>query len=157
MTTFQTMTDERHAPALVAMMEALYSGDAINPGEATHGARNATDFHNTIRHLLAAPQQGHIVLFLEAGTLLGYAILIPYWSNEFGGNLVFIDEIFVHPLARGRAIAKTFFRSLHSTRPFEAVALALEVSPNNVKARQLYESVGFVPRTYSTLVCPIAT
>ncbi len=43
-------------------------------------------------------------MFHEGVQLVGYAILIPYWSNEFGGNLLFIDELFVSP-AFGAATA----------------------------------------------------
>jgi hypothetical protein len=32
--------------------------------------------------------------------LRGYALLIPYWSNELGGTLLYVDEIFVIPEAR---------------------------------------------------------
>lgn len=55
------------------------------------------------------------------------------------------------PDARNRGIGRSFFRNLDETRPFEAVALALEVSPGNHRARRLYESLGFRPRRNSTL------
>ena len=81
----------------------------------------------------------------------GYALLIPYWSNEFGGTLLFIDELFVIAQARSRGIARQFFAFLAASRPFRAVALALEVDPTNERAKNLYESIGFECRPYSTL------
>jgi hypothetical protein len=44
--------------------------------------------------------------------LLGYALLIPYWSNEFGGVLLFVDELFVLREVRNRGIGHSFFRFL---------------------------------------------
>ena len=81
----------------------------------------------------------------------GYALLIPYWSNEFGVTLLFIDELFVIAQARSRGIARQFFAFLAASRPFRAVALALEVDPTNERAKNLYESIGFERRPYSTL------
>ena len=46
------------------------------------------------------------------------------------------------PDARNRGIGRSFFRNLCKARPFEAIALALEVSPGNHRARRLYESLG---------------
>ena len=55
------------------------------------------------------------------------------------------------PDARNLGIGRSFFLNLEEKRPFEAVALALEVSPGNHHARRPYESLGFRPRRNSTL------
>ena len=78
----------------------------------------------------------------------GYALLIPYWSNEFGGIVVLLDELLVEQQFRGQGIGRAFLRFLDEHRPFEAVALALEVSPKNAGARALYESMGFEERKF---------
>src|SRR5260370_30692488 len=80
------MTDERSAPDVVAMMRAVYAED---------GAASTADhrrFHLTIKRLLAEPSRGRIILISEGAAILGYALLIPFWSNEFGGTLLFVDE-----------------------------------------------------------------
>lgn len=122
------------------MMRALYAED--EPASPVDAAR----FPATIEFLIAHPSRGRIVLFREAGVLRGYAVLIPYWSNEFGGTLLFVDELFVTPAARNRGVATRFFGFVANERPFDAVALALEVSPKNAGARRLYESLGFTQR-----------
>ncbi len=105
------------------MMHCLHSEDeAASPVDQSR-------FPLTIDFFLANPSQGRIVLFEEGAALRGYALLVPYWSNEFGGTLVVVDELFVTPMARNRGIARTFFRFLVEHRPFEAIALTLEVSP----------------------------
>lgn len=96
--------------------------------------------------LVAQPSRGHIVLFHEGESIQGYAQLIPYWSNEFGGTLLYVDEMFVAADVRNKGIGRSFFKFLDEARPFDAVALALEVSPTNTRARRLYESVGFRDR-----------
>jgi GNAT superfamily N-acetyltransferase len=79
-------------------------------------------------------------------TLCGYALLIPYWSNEFGGMILVVDELLVERPLRGQGIARSFFAFIEHDRPFDAVALALEVTPENAPARKLYTSMGFAER-----------
>jgi GNAT superfamily N-acetyltransferase len=134
---FSTMNDLQHKEKLVAMMQALYAEDKSElPVDQSRFAIN-------VETLVAKPSQGRIVLFRQSELLRGYALLIPYWSNEFGGTVLFVDEMFVIPEARNHGIGRSFFKFLDQTRPFEAVALALEVSPGNAGALRLYESLGF--------------
>jgi GNAT superfamily N-acetyltransferase len=134
---FSTMSDLQHKEKLVTMMQALYAEDKSDfPVDQSR-------FGITVECLAANPSQGRIVLFRQGELLCGYALLIPYWSNEFGGTVLFVDEMFVIPEARNRGIGRSFFKFLDHARPFEAVALALEVSPGNSGALRLYESIGF--------------
>src|SRR6516162_3860621 len=134
---FITMNDLQHKAKLLMMTRALYAEDeAASPVDRSR-------FSSNVESLVSHPLRGRIVLFSEGELLCGYALLIPYWSNEFGGTLLFVDEMFVIPGARNRGIGRRFFKFLHQTRPFEAVALALEVSPGNAGALRLYESLGF--------------
>jgi ribosomal protein S18 acetylase RimI-like enzyme len=137
---FCAIKDSHDAAEVANMMRTLYSEDqAASPVDSS-------SFPLTIQFLIAEPARGRIVLFREGRSLVGYALLIPYWSNEFGGTLLFVDEIFVIPEARNRGIGRSFFRFLEEERPFDAVALALETTPSNIAARRLYESLGFEQR-----------
>jgi ribosomal protein S18 acetylase RimI-like enzyme len=143
---FVTLTDDACTSEVIAMMRALYIEDA--PAFAVDHRR----FPLTIEFLLAEPSRGSVIVFAEGTALCGYAILIPYWSNEFGGTLLCVDELFVIPEARNREIGHQFFEFLARTRPFDAIAIALEVSPGNLRAQRLYESIGFRPRRNATLI-----
>lgn len=142
--TFTRMTDESKAAELLTMMRGLYAEDA--PASSVVEDR----FPRTIDFLLANPERGQIFLFYDGELLKGYSILIPFWSNEFGGTLLYVDEIYVISKARNLGIGRAFFSFLERTRPFDAVAIALEVSPSNARARRLYESIGFELRRNST-------
>ncbi|HEX4794657.1 MAG TPA: GNAT family N-acetyltransferase [Humisphaera sp.] len=143
---FTPMIDLQHEAEVLAMMRGLYSNDI---------AAAAVDLRRSpqvIRTVLEHPERGRIILFVENATIHGYAILIPYLSNEFGGTILFIDELFVKAESRQRGIARQFFDYLRRERPYDPVAMVLEVSPSNVRARKLYESVGFVLRDNALLV-----
>ncbi len=143
---FVPLTRDRSTIELLAMMRALYEEDPpsvpVDIGQ----------FPETIETLLADRSRGTILLIEEAQTVCGYAILIPYWSNEYGGTIVSVDELFVIPKFRNRGIAHRFFEFLGTSKPYDAIALALEVSPANARALRLYESLGFSKRRNSTLL-----
>jgi len=143
---FVTLTRDGSASDVLAMMRALYVED--EPAFAVDHRR----FPLTIEFLLAEPSRGSVIVFADGTGLRGYAILIPYWSNEFGGTLLCVDELFVVPEARNRGIGHQFFEFLSRTRPFDAIAIGLEVSPGNVRAQRLYESIGFRRRRNATLI-----
>jgi GNAT superfamily N-acetyltransferase len=137
---FVTMTDRHHELHVLGMMRELYADD----GSET--IADPAKFPATIERLLAEPSRGRILLFMRDETVCGYALLIPYWSNEFGGIVLFIDELLVEQEFRGQGIARSFFAFVERDRPFDAVALALEVVPGNARARSLYESMQFTER-----------
>jgi GNAT superfamily N-acetyltransferase len=142
---FVTMVDRRWMPDVLRMMRELYEEDGqdlrVNPAT----------FPSTIDFLLTNPASGRIVLFTDARELYGYALLVSYWSNEWGGVVLLLDELFVDKAFRGRGIAKSFLKYLEQERPFGAVVVALEVSSHNTRARALYESMGFAERHLKTM------
>jgi len=99
----------------------------------------------TINELTTFTEKGQIILFEQEGVIIGYSILIFFWSNEYGGNFVNIDELYVKEEFRSQGIAQQFFEHLKETPPKHAVALQLEVSPKNTKAHDLYQKMGFEP------------
>jgi GNAT superfamily N-acetyltransferase len=142
---FVTMVDRRWAGDVLRMMGELYETD--QPGLNV----NPEKFPLTIDRLLAEPSRGRIVLPMQDAAPCGYALLIPFWSNEWGGTVLLLDELFVLEEFRGRGIGKAFLALLERERPFDAIVLALEVSPRNTRARALYESMGFADRHLSML------
>jgi len=137
---FVTMVDRHWAPEVLRMMGELYSGDE----QDLHADPAA--FPATIDYLLANPAAGRVILLTDGQVLHGYALLVSYWSNEWGGVVLLLDELFVDKQFRGRGIAKAFLKYLEHERPFGAVVVALEVSSHNTRARALYESMGFTDR-----------
>lgn len=146
---YLTMTGPAHADTVCDMMGGLYAEDVAASGNIPRS------FRLTVDHLLAHPDHGRVVLAVAGGAVAGYALLIPYWSNEFAGRVLFVDELFVRPDARGRGIGGGLIRAVLRGRPYEAVAVFLEVSPANARARRLYEALGFRERANHTLVHPL--
>jgi GNAT superfamily N-acetyltransferase len=127
---------------IVAMCIALNQED---PGEPVSEGQ----IRHTLAALRAAPVRGRAVVADVDEEVVAYALLISFWSNEYGGEICAIDELYVTPSHRGRGIATRLFeaivtdRSLWHERP---VALELEVTPDNARARAFYERLGFRSR-----------
>ncbi|MBZ0116069.1 MAG: GNAT family N-acetyltransferase [Sandaracinaceae bacterium] len=132
-----TLTDDE---AIVALCRALYEEDpAPHPVPVEHLRR-------TLEVLRGEPVRGRAVVLEANGEVCGYAILISYWSNELGGEICTIDELYVAPSVRGRGHGGALIEALaRGEGPWRGrpVALELEVSPDNVRARALYERLGF--------------
>jgi GNAT superfamily N-acetyltransferase len=58
----------------------------------------------TFQELQLRPEKGRLIVFEMNERLVGYAILIFFWSNEFGGDFVEVDELFVCKEYRSQGI-----------------------------------------------------
>ena len=97
----------------------------------------------TVREFEAHPDKISIYLFKHLEQNIGYAILIHFWSNEYGGNIVHVDELFVAESHRGKGISTDFMD--FAGRLENAVAVQLEVTPSNHRALAYYKRLGFTP------------
>lgn len=106
----------------------------------------------TFAQFAAHPGKGEIRVLECGGESAGYAILARVWSNEAGGDLVWIDELYVDPPFRGRGIGTRFLESLICADPPVGKRLCLEVTPGNRRAHDLYRRMGFAPPTNRHLI-----
>ena len=104
-----------------------------------------------VRRTLAAfrdePWRGRAVVLEVEGRLAGYALLASFWSNELGGEVCDVDEVFVAPEHRNRGRGKALFEAIEGGGlwPSPIVGMALGTTRGNAAARRLYERLGFEP------------
>jgi ribosomal protein S18 acetylase RimI-like enzyme len=132
---YQTMTDDVRAAEVIEMMKDFYAELDVEVDTAR--------FSETIRYLLAHPDQGQIVLMFDGKELAGFSIIIQHWSNEYGGTILLVDELYVKPAARGKGLGRNFFAMLKRERPWQVRTMILEVARRNTHAQGFYESLGF--------------
>jgi ribosomal protein S18 acetylase RimI-like enzyme len=132
--------------AIVAMSLALFTED---PSVHVVTARSV---RRTLKTLAAEPARGLVVVADGAagvsvdGGVVAYALLVSFWSNELGGEVCTIDELYVRPGARNAGLGSMLIQALSAGRIkrfTKAVALELEVTSKNLRARALYERLGF--------------
>jgi GNAT superfamily N-acetyltransferase len=103
----------------------------------------AEKFDLTFWEFTNKPDKGRIVVFDRDNLVVGYAIIVFYWSNEYGGDFIEVDELFVRQDDRGKRIATTFFDWLEKTWDKKIVALSLQTTPANDRALTFYQRLGF--------------
>ena len=91
---------------------------------------------NTIQELEKHPEKGCIIVAEDTDKIIGYAIVINYWSNEYGGNVLHLDEFYVLPAYRRKGIGTQFLNYIKAEKICSPVALKLEVTKHNKKAQK---------------------
>ncbi len=131
------MPTPRDMPGLVQLVQAFYRED---PGAPSIPAEQVMA---TAAALARNKERGSLFVFECEGALAGYAILILFWSNELGGTVIVVDELYVEPGHRNRGIATDFLTLLQRVAPPDVVGLQLELSPSRKRAQGLYRRLGF--------------
>jgi ribosomal protein S18 acetylase RimI-like enzyme len=136
--------------AIVAMSLALYAGE---PGRMTE-----TKVRQTLARFRDESLRGRALVLDAGGVCAGYAFLVSFWSNELGGEICTIDELYVTPPFRSQGHSTRLVQSLVSGAgglwPCVPVALELEVAPQNERASALYRRLGFAVKHNTTLRLP---
>lgn len=99
------------------------------------------NIQKTIKRAISNPKQLQIYIFKHKGNTVGYAILPSFWSNEYGGLVLMIDELYIVPEHRSKGIATYFIHEISQTEGY--VQLNLEVLLKNTSAFKLYKRLGF--------------
>lgn len=84
---------------------------------------------------------GDAFIFEEDGATVGYGVLAYTYSQEAGGKVVWIEEIYVDSSCRGGGIGSSFIDFVMKEIP--AKRYRLETEPENERAAVLYKRKGF--------------
>ena len=84
---------------------------------------------------------GDAFIFEENGEIVGYGVLAYTYSQEAGGKVVWIEEIYVCPPHRGNGLGSEFIDFVLENIP--AKRYRLETEPENEDAARLYIRKGF--------------
>src|SRR5688572_16593943 len=133
----------------VAVMSMALYGDA-----AAGIGITPRQVHATLDRFRAEPVRGRALVLDSRGTLAGFCLLASFWSNELGGEVCVVDELYLKEDWRGCGHATALVQALKTDRslwPLQPVAFELEVSPRNPDARRLYERLGFCDKHNATM------
>ena len=137
---------ESDRQAYLAMADAFY-----HTGTATLHAVPQAHFLRTLDTIKKKPELARLLMLEEEGVLAGYLLLSFMWSNEAGGSMVLLEELYIKPEYRGKSFGTQAFEWVFAQYP-HAVRYRLEVSQQNEKAKRLYERLGFETLDYIQMI-----
>ncbi len=82
----------------------------------------------------------------------GYALLSRSFSQEAGGSVIWIEELYVDPSYRGCGLGREFLNFVVKGDAGSYKRLRLEVAPDNHRAMSLYRQLGFKPLSYQQMI-----
>ncbi len=121
----------------LACAKAFYQSPVVlSPIPASH-------IEKTFDLLMRGTPLASAYIFESQGEKCGYALLAHTWSQEAGGEAIWVEEIYVLPEFRKKGIGKEFFCFLEKNFGKTAKRFRLEVEKENEGAVRLYQSLGF--------------
>lgn len=130
---------------VLAMMKEFYSSEAV---------AHPIPEKNMLTTLDEA-QKGSPYLDLyvleSGGESAGYALTAYTYSNEAGGKVVWIEEVYIASPFRGKGLGGEFLRFVKE-RYGDFARIRLEVEEGNDGAVRLYRREGFEPLGYQQYV-----
>ncbi len=130
----------------LAMATAFYNTNAVmHPIPRSH-------MEATFDELMRADTYTACHICQTADGIIGYALLAKTFSQEAGGHVLWIEELYLKEGYRHQGLGRAFFNDLLTTLPPEIKRVRLEVERENEGAVKLYESLGFEFLEYDQMI-----
>lgn len=91
-------------------------------------------------------------LMASPNEVAGYAVVAKSFSQEAGGMVLWVDELFLLPEYRSLGLGQEFFAFVQDNLKPTTKRIRLEVEGDNVKAISLYRRLGFDRLPYVQMV-----
>jgi len=121
-----------------SMASIFHESDAVAYGSVNYDALKTT-FNYCIN--LSPFIHGYFVCM--SGEVCGYALITFSYSNEYGGKIMIIDEIYILDEFRQKGLASYFIRCIMSKYKDDVVYVEVEVKKGNEEAINLYKKFEF--------------
>lgn len=129
---------------VIDMMRRFYNSPAL----ITNGSEKI--FANNVDSCLKKSNYVEGFVFVNDDKVIGYGMLAKSFSTEFGGECIWIEDIYLEEEYRGQGIGSYFIQFVKDT--YSDKILRLEVEGDNEKAISTYEKNGFKRLPYMELV-----
>lgn len=132
------------AEIVADMMRKFYTSPAV----LTDGSEKI--FAANVENCLGGSPYVDGFVFVADGEVIGYGMTAHGYSTEFGGECIWIEDIFVAEDFRGHGVGTKFIRHVKELYPDKI--FRLEASADNASALNIYKRLGFKELPYLELV-----
>ena len=137
---------ENDRDAYIEMAREFYHSDAV-----LHPIPDEY-FVRTVEEAIRSDAYREIFLLECGGETAGYGQTAKTFSQEAGGYVWWIEEVYIREKFRSRGLGREFFRYLEEQKGKEVTRLRLEVEKENTRAVSLYERLGYEVLDYVQMV-----
>ena len=130
----------------IGMAEEFYHSDAVL------APIPRTFIERTVEEALRSDTYAEIFLFEYEGETAGYALIAKTFSQEAGGMVCWIEEVYIRELFRSKGLGREFFEYIENHKDEGVARLRLEVEEENIRAVSLYERLGYKVLDYMQMV-----
>ena len=128
------------------MAREFYHSDAVlHPVPDTY-------FERTADEALRSDVYAEIFLFECENEAAGYGLIAKTYSQEAGGMVWWIEEVYVREAFRSKGIGREFFAYLDKVKGSAVTMMRLEVEEDNTRAVALYKKLGYKPLEYAQMI-----
>ena len=128
------------------MAREFYHSDAVlHPVPDTY-------FERTADEALRSDVYAEIFLFECENEAAGYGLIAKTYSQEAGGMVWWIEEVYVREAFRSKGIGREFFAYLDKVKGSAVARMRLEVEEDNTRAVALYKKLGYKPLEYAQMI-----
>ncbi len=130
----------------LAMAHDFYASEAV-----LHAVPDS-HFEETFAELMRSDVYAQAYILETNGQTIGYALLAKSFSQEAGGVVLWIEELYIKPPYRACGYGSRFLREFLGSLPPQVKRVRLEAERENDRAVRLYESLGFTFLDYDQMV-----
>lgn len=129
----------------IEMAEEFYHSEAVSHAVPTEHFENAFD------HMVNDGTYYRGYMFEHDCVTCGFCAVSITYSQEAGGQVIWIEDLYIRPEYRGKGIGSKLFERISRDFP-DAARYRLEITETNKDARRLYERMGFEVLPYVQMV-----
>lgn len=120
----------------ISMSEKFYQSDAVLHSIAKENIDKTFELITS-----KGPYAAGYVCEIK-GKAVGYALLAFTYSNEAGGLVLWIEEVYIIPEFQGKGLGKELLSFIEDKYKSKIARIRLEVEESNQGATRLYEKMG---------------
>jgi GNAT superfamily N-acetyltransferase len=107
---------------------------------------------NTYNEVISGSPFAKVYIIEEQGEIAGYGQVSLTYSNEAGGMVVWIEELYIHEQFRGLGLGSAFLDFIKKEYALKAKRIRLELCESNKAAEKLYLKKGFTSLDYKQML-----
>lgn len=110
------------------------------------------NIYNTYEEIISGSQYAKAYIIEEESEIAGYGLISLTFSNEAGGFVLWIEELYILEKYRGYGLGGKFLDFIEKEYSSRVKRFRLELSESNIAAKSLYLKKGYESLDYTQMV-----